>query len=383
VIRINPPQKQVDFSIYSPSQTNSPTPINLGFVFCEDVENLSIRNTYLERNIHETQFNYGLDSINVRALELEINYIIRTKEEKIPIPQYLVKMATSQDLNGNYLYPEIMKIKQAVLCKIATVDAVVLPGGTSIHPQFFGEFINSNENADYYEKDSRRSLMEFFLINECDKKGIPLLCVCRGHQSLNIYYGGHIDRSSTGESQQHTLRNLNTALKTSSFMGPFPKKAYFHHRQTVTCQGEGLEKIGKILAVKDLEKEHEKIEEWSAICRFTLGDSEEFLKTHPGNADAIAQRNGALEEIKGADASKLQVARELNFLEQDEVVIAVESLQGAPKIGVQYHPEYVNDKVSGATPEDIEANQVIVDNFIEIARTKNLYHQLQSKIPRI
>lgn len=66
------------------------------------------------------------------------------------------------------------------------LDALVLQGGSDVHPRFYNEEPESTE----YEFDEDRDLYELKLIEEFMKVRKPILGICRGFQLLNIYFRG-------------------------------------------------------------------------------------------------------------------------------------------------------------------------------------------------
>ena len=68
------------------------------------------------------------------------------------------------------------------------IDGLVLSGGTDIYPSHY-QSLESKENYPY---DISRDLMELRWLKAADEKRIPTLCICRGAQLLNIYFGGNL-----------------------------------------------------------------------------------------------------------------------------------------------------------------------------------------------
>ena len=66
-------------------------------------------------------------------------------------------------------------------------DGLILCGGSDIHPKRFSEEINGSVNIDE-DRDAR----EFALLKAFVEAGKPVLGICRGHQLINIYFGGSL-----------------------------------------------------------------------------------------------------------------------------------------------------------------------------------------------
>ena len=66
-------------------------------------------------------------------------------------------------------------------------DGLVLPGGADIDPSLFGE---ENHGSTIIERD--RDLRQLDILDIFVKSGKPVLGVCKGHQLLNVYFGGKL-----------------------------------------------------------------------------------------------------------------------------------------------------------------------------------------------
>ena len=64
-------------------------------------------------------------------------------------------------------------------------DGLLLGGGVDMDPKYFGEPIDGTE-----EIDSDRDAAEIKLLEACLAEGKPVLGICRGHQVMNVYFGG-------------------------------------------------------------------------------------------------------------------------------------------------------------------------------------------------
>ncbi len=71
----------------------------------------------------------------------------------------------------------------------AECDGLIVPGsGKDIDPKYYGGTpMNPPQEIDEYALDAK--LIDIFV-----KQGKPIFGVCGGHQDLNIYFGGTIDK---------------------------------------------------------------------------------------------------------------------------------------------------------------------------------------------
>jgi putative glutamine amidotransferase len=69
-------------------------------------------------------------------------------------------------------------------------DGVLMTGAVSnVHPPHYGE----NETPDHEPYDHNRDRLTLDLIRAVIDRGIPLLCICRGFQELNVALGGTLE----------------------------------------------------------------------------------------------------------------------------------------------------------------------------------------------
>lgn len=66
-------------------------------------------------------------------------------------------------------------------------DGLILPGGADISPDLFGE---ENHGSRRIERD--RDVRQLEILNHFLAAGKPVLGVCKGHQLLNVAYGGTV-----------------------------------------------------------------------------------------------------------------------------------------------------------------------------------------------
>ena len=64
-------------------------------------------------------------------------------------------------------------------------DGLIMPGGYDVYPKWYGE-----EIAGSLKMDRELDSLQFMVLDRFMKAGKPVLGICRGHQILNIYFGG-------------------------------------------------------------------------------------------------------------------------------------------------------------------------------------------------
>jgi len=69
-----------------------------------------------------------------------------------------------------------------------TVDGVIMTGGEDIDPKWYGEEPIPQQGEIVPERDD----FDIMLIRMTVERGLPLLGICRGHQLLNVAFGGSL-----------------------------------------------------------------------------------------------------------------------------------------------------------------------------------------------
>jgi gamma-glutamyl-gamma-aminobutyrate hydrolase PuuD len=329
------------------------------------------------------KYDYQPSSVDPALLHAEVSEILArdVEEEIIPIPQRIVMAASEVKDDGILKFPELKKMKEIADAIVKTHNALLLPGGASIHPMFYGEELGEDEDILNYDKNPQRTVMEFCLINACETMGIPLLGVCRGHQILNVYHGGTIDRVFLENRQAPKVRKLSKDC-ASRYLGNMPLEAYFNHFQIVNKLGTGLESTVRLDTANTLNREMLMMEEGLEDLR------EAVLEL---DYQVIKEEEAEREFIAPAREEKTKEARELvEFLDKDSTIFSVESTAGVPIIGVQFHPEIKERFVKKApSPFDFDhdGNNHLIKNFLEletVSKTKRIMMtELKEKHPKI
>ncbi len=151
---------------------------------------------------------------------------------------------------------EIVRIDQTNAAEAAaltaSLDGLVITGGIDVDPGIYG----AERHAKVKEVDRGRDEMELATLHAALERDIPVLAICRGHQLLNVGFGGqllqHIDSgehradfATPGHpSRWHDVRisddsRLAAALSGTSF------EVNSRHHQAVTAEtlGSGLRPV--------------------------------------------------------------------------------------------------------------------------------------------
>jgi len=111
-------------------------------------------------------------------------------------------------------------------------DGLIVSGGTDVHPSLY----KSSEIKELYKYDEPRDKMESLLIRSALEKDLPMLCICRGAQLLNIISGGSL----------HS--DVSKSFKNANYSNSLWAKIFFRKKININEKS----KIFEILQKKDL-----------------------------------------------------------------------------------------------------------------------------------
>ena len=123
-------------------------------------------------------------------------------------------------------------------------DFLILPGGEDLCPDLYGE-----EMAGSVSTNRELDKAQLALLDEFVKTRRPVLGICRGHQMINVYFGGsliqdifpnpiHREQEKKGEDVFHPVMALGESFFRREYGERFVVNS-FHH-QGVKKLGEGL-----------------------------------------------------------------------------------------------------------------------------------------------
>jgi gamma-glutamyl-gamma-aminobutyrate hydrolase PuuD len=306
------------------------------------------------------KFEYNTSRISETEINREMDEALEdwVSEDGIPIPQFLVNKASELRPDGKYRFPEMRKMKILANSIVKEKIGMLLPGGSSIHPKFYGETLSEAEDETPYNESNMRSFFEFSIINACQTFGRPLMGICRGHQALNIFYGGTLDRSTVGDTQENRVRKIETTKTTQSVIGEMPSEVYFNHHQLVTKVGEGLETLVKLEKSHNLAREYEMIEAETQVFLNAMGvDTMEQLSEIDSEGATL------LQALVAERKEKAYIV--IDLLAEEGASLATESTRGVPMIGLQFHPEAIENP--HIEELNREMNLSVIENFVKMS----------------
>ena len=127
---------------------------------------------------------------------------------------------------------------------IENADGLLLSGGVDVDPSLFGE--DPHPNLGFV--DEQRDLMEQALYKAAKQKGIPILGICRGIQSINVFEGGtlHQHVPAVAGSIQHSQHNLDGTLFHEVRLEPTSHLAKAYGKQSIRTDSYHHQAINKV-----------------------------------------------------------------------------------------------------------------------------------------
>lgn len=131
---------------------------------------------------------------------------------------------------------------EAHLPALLECDGLLMPGGVDIEPECYGQKRTEKcGKSDALRDDAEWKILEAFLPTEK-----PVLCICRGHQLLNVFCGGtlhqhiehHSDFKSRGKGCHSVKVQPNTKL--ADMLGKENITVNSLHHQAVDVLGNNL-----------------------------------------------------------------------------------------------------------------------------------------------
>lgn len=136
---------------------------------------------------------------------------------------------------------------------ISSIDALVLTGGSDVHSKHYGQPLHETmRNVDELQDDFELALLQAALDTE-----LPVLCICRGLQVLNVLLGGDLDPHIAGRpgigghgipfgggGTRHEVQ-VEPGSRLADALGTTTPTVECHHHQAVDRLGKGLEVVAR------------------------------------------------------------------------------------------------------------------------------------------
>lgn len=86
---------------------------------------------------------------------------------------------------------------------VSLVDGIILSGGGDVDPAYYGE----DPIEELGDVDSLRDVCEMLLVRLALRRGLPILGICRGEQLLNVALGGSLWQDIPSQTGDTTVRH--------------------------------------------------------------------------------------------------------------------------------------------------------------------------------
>ena len=138
--------------------------------------------------------------------------------------------------------------KDSVNYYLARANGLIMSGGEDVFPKRYGAVVDTSLCGPF---DAKRDTMEGIMIQYALKNKVPLMCICRGHQLLNVEMGGTLYRDIAKEydktiAHPRVVKDKDSEhwvkIKARSMLGSITKDTAgiinsAHH--------QGIERLGK------------------------------------------------------------------------------------------------------------------------------------------
>jgi putative glutamine amidotransferase len=131
---------------------------------------------------------------------------------------------------------------------LETADGLLVPGGVDVAPARYG----AEPAPELDTVDPARDETEFALLRSALDRDLPVFAICRGHQVLNVAFGGRLQQHIPGDGHRahaeppHESRYHDVAVEEGSvladLLGAGVRRVNSRHHQAVRqgMVGEGL-----------------------------------------------------------------------------------------------------------------------------------------------
>ena len=124
---------------------------------------------------------------------------------------------------------------------IRGLDGIILPGGVDINPDLYHE-----GNTDSRGIDEKLDSFELKVLSEAVKYGIPVFGICRGHQLINVFFGGSLFQNVDHGSIHNCCKDKSDRVHSSRVLkDTFLFEAYGKERiVTNSAHHQAIHRIG-------------------------------------------------------------------------------------------------------------------------------------------
>lgn len=94
--------------------------------------------------------------------------------------------------------------------KLERMDGLLLPGGIDVEPSRY----NEPPHPKLEKTDAALDALEWRALDHARAHGLPVLGICRGHQVINVYYGGSLIQDIPAQHESETVVVHRNGIRT-------------------------------------------------------------------------------------------------------------------------------------------------------------------------
>lgn len=122
-------------------------------------------------------------------------------------------------------------------------DALLLPGGGDLEPWRYGQRNSASQGL-----EPERDAVELELLEQFTAQNKPVLGICRGIQTINVFFGGTLIQDLPGHSAVNGADRYHDVTTAPSLLRELYGEAMIvnsAHHQAIDCVGRGLRVLQK------------------------------------------------------------------------------------------------------------------------------------------
>lgn len=121
-------------------------------------------------------------------------------------------------------------------------EGLILSGGGDVDPSLYGE-----ADSACFGVDNARDEAEFRLIEAYLRMEKPILGICRGHQVLNVFFGGSLTQHLPTAGDHVPTKAGDQAHETRALPGAFPAELYGEEFRVNSAHHQGIARLASVL----------------------------------------------------------------------------------------------------------------------------------------